>query len=176
MPDPFVEKLNEKNLCTWYVLPLLGLNPEIFGFSNFDDTYLTKNENFVVVKVIDAQLAIVASYSEHYKSVIFGKKYDYLVFEIPDKWNNDMQMFFAGKYSQFSEEAKQIIKTSSSLPYEVLDENQIPHTDAILLALDNRSELRAAWVRVLGTHDTHLPNELLSLPAESSFINLQNIQ
>jgi len=176
MSDPFVEKLNEKNLCTWYVLPLLGLNPEIFGLSNFDNAYLIKNENLIVVKVIDAQLAMVASCSNYYKSVIFNKTHDYLVFEIPDKWLADLQMFLTGKYSQFSEEAKRIIKTSSSLTYEVLDESQIPHTDAILMALDNRSELRNAWMEILQVQEIHLPDELLSPPAESSFINLQNIQ
>jgi len=176
MSDPFVEKLNEKNLCTWYVLPLLGLNPEVFGLSNFDNAYLIKHENLIAVKVIDAQLAIVANYSDYYKALICGKTHDYLVFEIPDKWLEDLQIFLAGKYSQFSEGAKQMIKTSSSLTYEVLDENQIPHTDAILMALDNRSELRAAWMEILQVQEIHLPDELLSPPAESSFINLQNIQ
>jgi len=175
MSDPFIEKLNEKNLCTWYVLPLLGLNADMFGTSNFRNSYLVKDQNLIVVEVVDARLSLLAAHSLYYQSAIFAEAADYLVFDIPDKWDWDMRMFKAGKYTKMSDEAKQTIKMLSGLNYEIEGEDEQRFTDSILMALDNRNELRTKWMEILATQERHLPDELLSPPADASFINLQSI-
>lgn len=51
MHSPFIEKLNEKNLASWYMLPLMDLSVKSFGESNFVDAYQVKGKAMIVVAV-----------------------------------------------------------------------------------------------------------------------------
>lgn len=173
-PDPFIKKLNEKHLCSWYILPLLGLSVETFGNSNFLNAFLIKDTYQIAVYVIDVNLCLATITSPFFKNELEINDREYLVFEIPEWWHEDYDMFLQGKYTKMSEEAKQKIRELCGLKYQVNNEVDVPITNAILLALDNHSILRKKWEDVLGTsagnRPLDLPDELLSLPAKESFI------
>lgn len=175
MSDPFIEKLNEKHLCSWYILPLLDLNVEAFGFSNFVNGYQVKGTYLIAIQVLDMHLCADTLLSQHYEYGSSLEHNDYLLFQIPAEWRKDYEMFLSGKYSKMSEEAKQKIREMSGLKYEVADECGNKLTDAILMALDNHPVLRRKWVELINTTDYWIPEELLSPPAESSFITIESL-
>lgn len=183
MSDPFVEKLNEKHLCSWYILPLLGLSVEQFGYDNYLDAYQVKIQDTSMCYTthrIAVQILTSLACSEILKSPFFTysvKEQDteLMFFNIPDWWVEDFELFLAGAYSKMSEEAKQRIREFSGLKYEVPDECGNRLTDAILMALDNHPVLRKKWMEVIGTSEKWMPEELLSPPAESSFITIESL-
>jgi len=175
MSDPFIEKLNEKHLCSWYILPLLDLNVEAFGISNFVNGYQVKGTYLISIRVLDMHLCAETLLSEYYDSGVTIGNNDYLLFQVPAEWRKDYEKFLSGKYSKMSEGAKQKIRDMSGLKYEVADENGNKLTDAILMALDNHPVLRRKWVELINTTDQWIPEELLSPPAESSFITIESL-
>lgn len=172
MPDPFITKLNERHLCSWYVLPLLGLNVEMFGLSNFINAYQITQSYFIAVQVVDMHLCLDVCKNPFYRQSIIKDNTDYLIFFVPNNWRPDYKLFLLGKYTKMSEEAKQKIRELSGLKYEVPDQHGNKLTDAILMALENHYVLRRKWAEVLGMYENDLPEELLSTPISSSFITL----
>ncbi len=180
MSDPFIVKLNEKHLCTWYMLPLLNLNVQSFGNINFINAFIVRkaSENpvsLVAVQVADKQLCPgVLSNKFFHSETMLGEK-EYLLFRIPKWWRDDYHYFLQGQYSKMSDEAKQKIREVSGLKYEVPDEFGNKITDAILMALDNHKVLRNKWIDLLDISAFWLPEESLSVLAESSFITIKDL-
>lgn len=171
--SPFVLKLNERNLCTWYILPLVGLNPAHFLEANFIDSFLVKGKMQIAVQVADPNLCTSVMYSHYYDYLTdIGDDETYMVFTVDESWKEDYNNFLQGKYSKFSDAAKRYIRQISGLAYEVPGDDGFKHTSSILLALDQHETLRAAWAEELGIHKEGLPEELLSVPGESCFIEL----
>lgn len=179
MPDPFIQLLKEKNLCSWYILPLIDLNPFMFRkFNNskeqlnFINAYMVRGENQIAVTVKDN------TYSSHiYRHSCFNVMYteygiDYQLFNIPRRWHSDVRKFIQGRYTKFSEEAKQKIKELSGLNYNIPDSVGMPRTDAILCALDRNQALVNKWMEVLNVPEHVLPEELLSPPDHTQFITI----
>lgn len=172
MSDPFVEKLNEKNLCSWYILPLLDLNVEAFGQANFINAYQVLNNYQIAVEVLDPILCMKVTDNPFYIDYVVRKGKELFKFTIPEYWIPDYKLFLAGKYSKFSDEAKQKIIDLCGLRYAVPDEHGNKFTDAVLMALDANPVLREKWLEILSPWGTSMPEELLSIPLESSFIIL----
>jgi hypothetical protein len=129
----------------------------------------------IAVQIIDVHLCPMALRSKYIKGEFSADERDFLLFEIPRWWRDDYDLFIQGAYSKMSDEAKQKIREASGLKYEVLDDYGNKITDAILMALDNHPVLRKKWMEVIGTSDYWIPDELLSLPAESSFITIGDL-
>ncbi len=171
MIHPFLFKLNEKNLCTWYLLPLIGINVEYFGTANHINTFIVENERKIVVEVADLNLCQHVQKHPDFLEYRTVDNREFLVYDIPEMWDRDFKYFLSGKYSRFSENAKTLIRDLSTLAYDVVDEYGNRKTDAILMALDKNDVLREKWYEILGP--VELPEELLSIPLESSFLRLQ---
>ncbi len=171
--NEFIQKLNEYNLCTWYVLPLIGLNKADFSDCNFIDSYLTKDLASVVVQIVDINLCS-KQMDKHkdFSSKFCEEECEFLKFSIPVPWLKDIQTFADGRFSQLSSEAKDLIRRNSGLKYKQKDEAGNLRTDAILLALEKAHPLKLKWEEVLSANSYYeLPPdiELLSKPTNNSF-------
>lgn len=172
--DRFLDILNEHNLCTWYILPWLGMNFNSFGgLDNFVNSYLVRGRMKIAVKVLDEKLCSLLREHPNYRGSLYRgeENTSILVFNIPDRWKDDYELFLQGKYSRMSEAAKTLIRRGSGLKYEVKNEKGIPISDSVLLALDKHPVLRKKWLEILGS-DTQLPEELIDAPKDRWFIDL----
>jgi len=172
--DQFLITLNEYNLCTWYVLPWLGMNFNSFGKENFINSYLIRGAMKVVTKVLDKELCPAVAEHPNFRGSLYRaeEQTTLLVFNIPEMWTEDYRKFLDGKYSQMSEEAKSRIRRISGLRYEEKNDKGELITHAALMALDRHPSLRKKWLEILGS-DTQLPEELISVPGDQCFINLE---
>jgi hypothetical protein len=172
--NPFIAKLNEKNLCSWMVLPWLDLSPAIIGEANFVNAYLVEDQMKIAVELVDINLSPGIESHPQYTGTVVHQGRELLVFNIPSGWSRDWERFLAGRYSKMSDAAKMVIREKSGLKYEVPDDAGNKFTDAILLALDRHPVLQRKWWEVLGD-DAQLPEELLSIPRPESFIQLREV-
>jgi hypothetical protein len=171
--NDFVRKLNEKNLCTWYILPLIDLNAKAFGSANFVDTFLIGGKMQIAVHVADANLCRDMVRDANYNNTVMIEEKELLVFNIPVAWVEDYNRFVSGKYSKMTDDAKNKIREGSGLKFEVPDTQGNKITDAILMALEQHPVLRGKWFDILGDK-TDIPreSELLSIPRPGSFIHI----
>lgn len=167
----FVLMLNERNLCTWYILPLIGLNPSYFVDANFINSYMVRGQMKIAVEVADVEFCQNLLSIGCFDKVVEGKHHPLMVFNIHPDWKPDVELFIQGKYSLLSDEAKTCIIQGSGLTYQQFD-GEHSYTSSILLALDKSPKLREVWKQELDVEGEHLPDELLSIPAESCFIEL----
>ncbi len=177
MSSAFIQAINKNTLCTWYVLPFIGLNKYNFQEGNFIDSYMTRNGKYIVVEVADWNLCPGIPANKNFLRKDVGKKCDRLIFNIPDAWNKDIELFLNGAYSKMSEYAKQTIRDGSGLTYDVADSAGNKRTNAILFALERHPILREMWMSEL---TVDLPRyksypvipedlELLSVPSDRMF-------
>jgi hypothetical protein len=160
------------NLCNYYILPLIGLNKLSFGKEdNFVNSYLTTDLCNIVVKLKEP----LGSYEKHK-----AYKTDYnsedglitVIFTLPQNFRATAAKFKEGAYSQFSYEAKQLIKTKSGLNYKVPDGKGSVTSSKKLLALDKDKDLRTIMEKELAVKIS--PDaELYSIPEPHEFISLE---
>jgi hypothetical protein len=177
MQSEFIRKLNEYNLSTWFILPLLALNRQSFNLGNFIDSYITKDGKSLVIKVADLNICRITLEISSYPGLfefISIQEQDYLVFPIDARWRSDIELFILGKYSQFSAAAKSLIRLHSGLKYQVKDAAGNLITDALLMALEKHQSLKQKWIDELGLSNFDFPEdaELLSPPSKQCFIDL----
>jgi len=159
-----VSQLNEHNLCTYFILPLAGVSKSKFGGDlNFIDTYLKKDLTSIYVEVFDSIL--VQGAIPEYKEFTDANDKTYLEFSINPNFKSDVEKFIEGKYSQFSNRAKTIIRTNSGLMYRKVV-GLTSRTDIRLLALDKSPLLKELWDDFL---DMNVGDEmeLLSKPIDT---------
>lgn len=168
--------LHKENLCTYFVLPLLGLNKASFSSeANFIDSYLSPDREFLLVKVLDT---IFFEHRMHDHPNFIGVYKDdngsnFVAYAIPARWGIDLFYFIQGKYSKMSTDAKEAIRTTSGLNYRVPPEiGANPVTDIRLLALDKSEAVREMWEDMFKVvmDDSQ---ELLSVPSTNSFMTFQ---
>lgn len=169
MKDDFISVLKEDNLCTYYLLPLIGLNKFSFGSSNFINSYVVRGGEFVVVRVCDVNLCPTMLNHPRLAKHVHLREHDDLLFWIPG-WYEDFQKFEQGKYSEFSEAAKELIILNSGLMYKYPLENGGTRTDARLMALTRNPALLDYWSRELDIHSLSSMDELMIKPGEDCFI------
>lgn len=178
--DEFIAQLNEKNLCTWYLLPLIGLNCHSFGGGNFIDSYILSVESeptlrLLAVSVRDFRICKeLVHHPRFYGNTTFEDGGTVMIFSIQEKWREDYQLFIEGKYSRMSIAAKEEIKQYSGLKYQVQESpDMTPITDAVLMALDKNTALKNYWLEELEIPESSLPDEYLSLPRPQTFLVLK---
>jgi hypothetical protein len=174
-----LEEIQKENLCTYFILPLLKLNKESFASeSNFIDSYLSKDLRSILVKVFDVQF-FKHRMDEHpdFKSILKSKSGTlYVHYYIPLVWRRDVLAFSEGRYSELSQEAKDLIRSTSGLTYRVVPEGySIPVTDVRLLALDKDEAVKDMWEAITDVQISP-DQELLSKPDENSFIDIDDLE
>lgn len=173
MPSEFVRTISAHNITTYYLLPLIQLSKFSFGEANFIDSYVTPDGSTLIVEVIDLRLSPDFTMHPEFKSESDGTPC-MILFELPDRWRPDFELFKLGKYSQMSEQAKIMIYQFSQLSYRSTVDDGREVTDARLLALTKADILREKWVSELGLDErgnAPLPEdlELMSIPTERCF-------
>lgn len=171
--DHFLNQLREKNLCTWYLLPLADVCiPEDLGMANVVNSYIILGAQMRIgVQVIDMNLCAAIGECKTYMGTTVTEHMELLIFRIPRKWQPDYFRFLSGKYSKMSTEAKERIIQCSGLKYMQKLANGDRVTDAVLMGLERHSTLRKKWESTLAVH-LSANDELLSIPRRESFISL----
>lgn len=167
-----IDELSTTNLCTYFVLPLVGVNKSGFGGeSNFLNSFLSKDGSLIYVEVYMPEF--VSGILPTHRTCTDENGKDYLEFKIPEKFRRDVALFMEGRYSEMSETVKRIIRENSTLQYKSLKETTY-RTDVRLLALEKSQVLRDYWNSQLWDWpaQSHIDDdlELLSKPDEFSYL------
>lgn len=178
MTKEVLKGLNEHNLCTYFVLPLLKLNKFRFiADSNFMDSYLSTDNKFIYVKVLEV-LFIRHQLDAHPNFVEVIKQYNgytFIKYSIPLEFKPDVELFTKGQYSKLSRKAKELIIKYSGLIWETRNREGIMSSDIRLLALERSEILRRLWEDYLKVSISN-DNELLSIPTEKTYIDPVTLQ
>lgn len=178
MSQRLIDELSQENLCTHFILPLLKLSKISFLSSNFVDSYLTHDGKFLLVRVMELMFLSRMTHTSHPNYVDTYLSQDkvsfFVVYQVPECWEDDVQLFIGGHFSKMSDKAKNNIIRYSKLAYRTKDTAGIPVTDGRLLALEQHTKLKEMWEREL---DVYLNDkmELLSIPSEKSFMELEEL-
>lgn len=157
------------NLITYYVLPLLGVNKNVFG-TCYGRSYITKNGRDVYVKLRKNMVSPVYKTNPNYVTEFLHESQLFVAFKVPLVYSVDVEHFVKGEYSSMSKEAKRLIYESSTLPYnKTMGSFSMSHP--ILQALDKTKTLRMFLSTYLDIKPV-LPEsvELIDPPEESWFI------
>lgn len=173
MKDAF-DVIKQHNLCTYYLLPLIGINKFSFGVHiNFRNCYVHPDGSELYVSVY--YLSQMLKEHEHLLRTEGAPGAPVYVFRLPEKWLPDFQRYRLGKYSEFSKEAKELIIHQSGLRYRTLNDSGLPSTDLRLLAIESdaarRNILRNKLSEFLGSPIAE-DAELLDAPTQSSFATI----
>lgn len=155
--------MNDNNLCTWYILPVILLNKNMFTDVNFINSYLTGDLSKIVVEVIDKELCEI-DYKSHWRYLeeLSINNREFLIFSIPPQQKNHVQLFLEGRYSEFEWFRKYLIQSGSGLAWNRWNSRQQRSiTDPIILALDKPSIINGLFYE--GDKSFHLPKELKSI-------------
>ncbi|MBK9299080.1 MAG: hypothetical protein IPN14_00190 [Bacteroidetes bacterium] len=168
-----MDELSLYSLCTYFVLPLVGVNKNGFGAEvNFLNSFLSRDGSLIYVEVYMREFLGMGLPEHRVCKDDNGK--DYLEFKIPQKFKGDVALFMAGKYSEMSETVKRIIRENSTLQYKNLKDTTY-RTDVRLLALEKSQVLRDYWNSQLWDlpSQSHIDEdmELLSKPNDSIFLD-----
>lgn len=160
--------MNKYHLCTFYVLPLVGLSNTSFGEDNFVNCYVSEDLSMVLVKVRNT--LVIPLEPRHLADTVQVKDEEYLAYAIPEMWKKDLDFFSAGLYSKMSSAAKELIRTYSGLTTDSTKETG--NVDYRILALDKSPILREYLQENLSMI---IPpeSELLDPPKKDQFINVQ---
>ncbi len=149
MSSEYIRIINMYNLCTFYLLPLTGLNLDSFGGrENFVNCYVDPEGTGLVVSIISPEFLLgVYDNPFYYGDLITADANtktvtEYcLVFKLDPTWMEDFEHFCKGEYRAFSEGAKQLLRQFSGLSYKrATDLEPGTHTDLRLLALETDPE------------------------------------
>ena len=171
----FFKAVYDYNICTYYLLPLTRQNKHGFGRSNFKNCFVNRrNPHILYVEIVyTPKLLIEVDPAYQGTQKINGKLY--LVYLLPDKWAEDVQLFLKGSYFQMSGDAKDHIRKYAGLMIDQVNaKTGKPWTDARILAIDpdpkKRTFLRLFLEREL---ETEIPpyQELIAPPGEGCFLD-----
>lgn len=173
-----VRIMRQVNLCSYFLLPLIGLSEHSFGESNFCDSFLDKEKDCIYVKIYSS---VPLPEEVRFGELLTTKSGNlYLRYEFPELWKEDVAKFRRGMYSRMSNGAKECIVLNSGLQYQRRHNDQI-FTDFRLLALNRSEVLREEWRRNLYDSNEHClldsdqDLELLDAPGDYMFFSEQII-
>lgn len=167
MPSEFVTTVLKTNLSTFYLLPLIYLNKFSFGQGNFIESYVNSSGTTLIVDVALLQMCHKDCLASPYLSMKSDSAdgYSHLIYCLPPKWHDDFLRFKAGKFSEFSEEAKHLIREYSGLMVNMLRQG-VYITDPRIRALDKSPLLREIWEIELACLPLPEDLELMPVPPE----------
>lgn len=161
------------NLCSTYILPLLGLNKFSFGTTSdpFINSYLSEDEKHVVVETTRTVSALITNNPAFRFKFSEGNQY-FSVFEVPSFYLEDVSKFKEGKYSQFSNSTKEQIRKKSGLNYKIAQPGGKFRSAPELLVLDKDKALREKLEEDLAVKISE-DAELASIPGPENFYDLK---
>lgn len=173
-----VAEIHRENLCTYFILPLLKLNKKSFVCEdNFINSYLTREGLYIFVHV-NAATYFMGRTQLHpqYLGLWTDKKgSEYFHFSIPGQWQQDVQVFIQGRYSQLSAAAKKGIHKHSGLLFrQKRITDNVAITDVRLLALDRSIAVRDLWEAHYGV-SLNAEDELLSIAGNKAYIDMNDL-
>lgn len=155
-------------LITYYMLPLVNVNKHTFA-RGFKTSYINDIGTTLYVELNKPMISPTYKLSSYYLSETLIKDTLFIVFKIPDRFLDDGNKFINGLYSQMSREAKKLIYSTSTLPYNVkMDTFAMSHP--ILQALTKTKSLRKFLLEYLGVEVLADSGELIEEPDKSWFI------
>ena len=166
----FVLKEGE-NLVTYYVLPMVGVNNVVFG-NLFRNSLLAKDGTRVYVQLKKKMNSVGYTKVDSYITDLNISGKLYAVYNVPSKFDEEIQLFLKGKYSQFKPSTKKIIYAGSGLPYNK-KVGDFKLSSPILQALDKTKVLRFYLLKTLGVDTLPNSSELIDVPEDSWFIENQ---
>lgn len=166
-----LSEIRKYNLCTWYLLPLVGLNRFSFGEGLFINSYLDRKNLWIIVQIPDLNL-VSAKLKVSAIRLWSNDRGGFLAYSLPSMSAYDVHWYIKGMYSRFSNSLKSIIFERSGLPYRKLKSDGGTETDIRLLALEGREVVRDFIERELQVIMD--PNqEVLGKPSPESFMDIE---
>lgn len=109
------DKVVKFNKCTYFLLPLTGINTRSYGEKALEECYITRNKEIVLKLNTEEPSEILAP--ENHKETKQENGYTWIVYNIPFEFLDEYDAFLEGKYSAFSEKAFR--KIHKSIPQKV---------------------------------------------------------
>jgi hypothetical protein len=156
------------SLVTYYVLPLIGLNKLSFG-NCFHASYVDKEGLKVFVELKRNMTSPSYKKNPYYVSQMVFKGKMIIMFTIPSEFIKSCRHFVNGEYSKMSKDAKKLIYSTSSLPYNK-NKGSFVMSHPVLQALDTTQTLRSFLINHLGVKTLASSNELINPPYDWWFI------
>lgn len=126
-----------QNLCTYYILPFIGINKDTFpGFIN---SYISFNGKVIVELDQIPEL----EYWDHPQYVTDFEQdgHLYIVYLLPASYNKELALFLEGRYSEYEKGSKSLIYRQSGLDFNKSVGGTIS-THPLLLVLAKHDNLR----------------------------------
>lgn len=158
---------DNENLVTYYMLPLARVNKKSFG-RHFENSFIDKKGERIFVELKSNMKAPLYKDTPYYKTELVINNVKFVQFNIPNRFLDDAQFFMLGCYSKMSREAKKLIYTTSTLPYNsTMGSFSMSHP--VLQALDKTKTLRSFLSTTLG-FEMEDDMELMESPEENWYI------
>jgi hypothetical protein len=175
--DSLFKQIHDCNLVTYYLLPLLEINKFKFGEDNFVNAFVDSTGTHIFVEVKDPTEMEEPFHVQWFKTTAIHDNRRFIVYELPERWQDTFELFKQGKYSQFSRLAKATIFQHSGLRWKFPSVNAEGRatelSDARLLALKREVSLRDAMALEFNVESTLMANrELIDPPKESEFLRV----
>jgi hypothetical protein len=160
------------------MLPLIGLNQWSFGSTtdNFVNSYISEDNQHIIVEMRGNITTIISNHT-NYRFGFNKEGHNFVVFEIPEFYRKDVAKFREGKYSEISEQGKNLIRKKAGLKYKIPKMGGGVETAVELLALDKDPDLRKHLEEKLSNQGSYVkidPDaELASIPGEDNFYQLE---
>lgn len=179
--NQLIKDLNEYNLCSYYLLPLCRVNVDSFGgHNNFVNSWAHPEGKYMYVLVKNLILCEPTAFEcLHYLGTQTGRPLMH-AYTFPLVWKHEFEKYKEGKYSEFRERAKKIIRETSGLAYRVRGID--PETKKVGIVTDIRiaalykdvsARLRLIRELDLDPKDSLGPDsELMGKPNEKDFMEL----
>jgi len=179
MKSKFFDIVNDFNLATYYLLPLLKLNKLSFGApQNFVNCYVSSKGDCLLIK-LRVMMPFLYRNEDFIADYIDEDKLTCIVLRIPEKYTEDVAWFMTGKYSKFSVDARELIRSYSGLIYrQQHPETGRSTTDARLMAIEESEEQRSLLRNKLEDElgcSLPLDAELMSKPSDNNYIQLTEV-
>lgn len=167
-----MEQKRSVNLCSKYMLPLLGLNRYSFGSSDryFVNSYIAEDDAHIVVECTTTFSTII-THNANYRFSFEKDGHYFGVFSVPVFYKGDVKRFREGKYSKFTDSAKTAIRSKSGLQWRVPVVGGYKSAKE-LLALEKDEALRENMERELAVK-IDKDAELISIPNDDNFFDLK---
>lgn len=169
-----IKAIYDSNICTYYLLPLVRLNKFSFGPDNFVQCYTSHDGSKLYIELKEVP-EFVYHRDDYLGCTILPGGGLAVALSLPDIWWDDHRKFIAGKYSEFSPEAKKCIRAFSGLA----EDQNIIHThytymDSRLIAIGDDPVVRTKLRQILSEElnvEIPITAELISIPNEGNFID-----
>lgn len=111
------DKVIKFNKNAYFVLPLVGLNTISYGEHAFVNSYVTLDKIIIVKILVPEHTEPVAK--EHLIGAWVNDGHSMVAYSIPEKFHSEFDAFLDGRYSDYSQEAFNVI--SESITTEIVE-------------------------------------------------------